>query len=119
MHGFDLNISQMLPSFQKRNNRSKAHFFYNPHCSYKKKVASIIKKSKTRSASENAFRFENLCFQTQSCNLETASFAKPMLLPHPIISSVIAETTCACGNCENLVRQNLAINLFANFGVDG
>ena len=119
MHGFDLNISQMLPSFQKRNNRLKAHFFYNPRCFYKNKVASIIKKSKTRSASENAFRFENLCFQTQSCNLETASFAKPMLLPHPIISSVIAETTCACGNCENLVRQNLAINLFANFGVDG
>lgn len=112
---------QMLPSFQIPNNRLKAHFFYNPHCCHKKKRATIIKKSKTRSKSENAFRFENLCFESQTCDQSsdyTASFAKSMLMPHPIITSVVAETTCACGSCSNTVRQNLAVNLFANFGIE-
>lgn len=108
----------MLPSFITPKNRLKAHFFYNPHCAHKKKIATIIKKSKSRSSSENVFRFENFCFESQLCDYETASFAKSMLMPHPIIFSVTVETSCACGGCSEIVRQNLAVNLFANFGIE-
>ena len=115
-------FSIMLPFIfhkQKQPNRPlSATFYYNPHTSRAKKPATIIRKSKTRSKSENAFHFENQVFAKQKINFNEASFAKSMLTPHPIICSVFFETTCSCGTCQNTVKQNLAVNLFADFALE-
>ena len=36
----------------------------------------------------------------------------------PVICSVFFETTCSCGTCQNIVKQNLAVNLFADFALE-